>query len=228
MNTEQPVSASSPARASGILLISSTALAVVFMAHHPTSGTHDAAVFAERAARGIAGLSLVHGVLIVVLLLMTTGFVSIIDVVSHRRLLARLALTSLIVGAASGTIAALINGFILPITAGQFAGETAEALAPLLALCLNANSVLARVCVLGLSTHAALCGVGLLPSRGMPRLAGVAGVCCGLLSPLLLLVGSLPMNVSGFGSFVVINGVWTITAGLTLIGSRRSATTATW
>jgi hypothetical protein len=159
-------------------------------------------------------------VLIVMLLLMAIGLAAVIDSIGRRRLLRRLALTSLLLGAGCGTLAALINGFILPTTAAQLAGSDAESLSLLVSLCLNANAVLARVCVLGLSTHAAICGIGLWPWGGLRRIAAIAGLTCGLLSPALLLIGSLPMNVGGFGSFVAIHSLWSILAGFSLVDSR--------
>ena len=219
-------SASPSSRAAGYWLIVLAVLTVAFMAMHPTSGTHDTGEFVARAASGIPGNAAVHGVLIVLMLLMASCFLALRDALGPRRLIVRVGMVALIVGTAGWGVAGLINGFIVPGVAARFAGAEAsviEALRPVLVLAGEANAACARVSVLGLSLTAALWSIRLLATQGWRRGAGVAGLVCGVLPVGLLATGNLPMNVAGFGLFVVLHAVWAALAGLVLVRSRADA-----
>ncbi len=225
-HTTVSTSASRSSVVSGYALIVLAGLTVALMAMHPTSGTHDTGEFAARAARGVPGNAAVHGVLIVLMLLMASCFLAMVDVLGARRLIVRVGLVALIVGTTGGVAAGLLNGFIVPSVAARFAGAdpgAIDALRPVLLLAGETNAACARVSVLGLSLAAVAWSIGLLAAPGRRRIAGVAGLVCGVLPVSLLATGHLPMNVAGFGLFVVAHAVWAAIAGVVLIGSRPDA-----
>ena len=207
-------------RSAGILLIAVAACEILFMAMHPTSSAHDAASFATEASRGIPGNAMVHGLLITLLVLMCSAYVSFAQFLGLSRLLVHTGLVAFLAASACGVVAGLINGFIVPATAAAFAGAdqtTTSALVPVLRLCRETNGVCAKANVVWASGAILLWSVALLRRRGIAAIAGLVGLICGTLPLALLATGHLPMNVQGFGTFVVLQGVFAIAAGLVLI-----------
>ncbi len=195
-------------------------LSVVFMALHPTTGTHDPVEFVTRAGRGVPGNTLVHGVLITLVLMMFICFLSLRDVLGSGRLLVRAGLVALVVGTTGAVVAGLINGFIIPSGASHFAGaepQRVESALAVMTLAREAGATCARVGVVGLSLGAIAWAWCLLAFGGWRRAAGVAGIVCGV-TPMAMHVGEhLRMNVPGFGLFVLIYAVWAVIAGIVLL-----------
>jgi hypothetical protein len=218
--TPQPVASPLP---SAILLIAAAVLASVFMALHPTSHAHTPAEFAADAASGMRGNGPVHGILVGLGLLLATGFLALADRLGPTRLLVRLGSVALLVGTLCGVFAGLVNGFIVPMTAATYVGQTAaegEALTAVLRLCRAANATLATVDVIGLSMAAILWAVPLLTMRGAARILGCVGLGCGAIPLLLLIAGRLPMTIHGFGFFVLLQSVWGIATGIWMLRGR--------
>jgi hypothetical protein len=208
------------------LLIALAVLTAVFMAMHPTSGTHDADEFVARTARGIPGNAAVHGILIVLMLLMAPCFLALRDVLGPHRLVVRVGLVAFIVGSAGGVVAGLINGFIVPGVASRRSDtehSARDAIVPVFELAREANATCARVCVLGLCMSAVLWSAALLSAPGHRRWVGAAGAVCGVLPIVLLATGHLPTNVAGFGVFVVAHAVWSLLSGIVLVRARSDA-----
>jgi hypothetical protein len=218
-----PSASSTPggsSRSAGIVLITVAACEILFMAMHPTSSAHDVASFATEASRGIPGNAMVHGLLITLLVIMCSAYVSFAQFLGLSRLLVRTGLVAFLAASACGIVAGLINGFIVPATAAAFAGAdqaTTNALIPVLRLCRETNGVCAKADVVWASGAILLWSVALLRRRGIATIAGIIGLICGTLPLALLATGHLPMNVQGFGTFVVLQGVFAIAAGLVLI-----------
>lgn len=210
-------------RVAGWGLIVMSVLTVVFMWMHPTTGTHDAGEFVERAGRGVPGNTFVHGALVTVILMMATCFLWLRDVLGPRRALVRAGLVALVVGTAGAVCAGLVNGFIVPNVAARYVGagpEDVAALKPVLVMLREANATLARVSVVGLSLTAVAWSSCVLMMPGWRRAAGVIGLLCGL-APLAMHAGEhLRMNVSGYGLFVQIHAVWGVMAGLVMVVRR--------
>lgn len=201
----------------GILLIATSVLSIVFMAMHPTSGAHDMQDFADRAAKGFRGNGVVHGVLIALSFLLSVAMLMLGDLLGRDRLIVRLAGGATLVGTIGAVLAGLINGFILPGTAAYFADDAADGFATVFRLCQVSNGTFARTCVIGWSVAAVLWGSAMIGRGGVQRVAGPIGVLFGLTPLLMLMYGHLPMNIPGFGMFVVLHGVWGIAAGVSLV-----------
>lgn len=196
--------ASRAGRTSGIILLAAAVLTVVFMAMHPTGQSHGGA----EGAGGMRGNGPVHGILISPLLLLALGYAGLAEYLGWNRVLVRAGAIACITGTAGGFAAGLINGFIAPAVAGG------EGMSAALRLCAAANGACARVDVIGLSVAAILWGVCLLHRRGWGRVAGAVGLVCGCVPIVLLAMGRLPMDVRGFGLFVLVQGVWGVCAGV--------------
>lgn len=212
-----------PLRASGLLLLGTSILGVAFMAMHPTSHSHTPAGFAAEAASGMRGTEPIHGILVSLSILSAVGCVGLADLLGWHRLGVRMALAALAFGAACGAAAGLINGFVVPATAATYAGvdsAQSEALVPLLRLCRAANATCARADVIGLSCAALLFSALLLRSPGSRRVVGIVGLICGITPLVLLSIGRLPMNVHGFGFFVLLQSIWTLSVGVMLVRTR--------
>jgi hypothetical protein len=205
------------------VLITVAACEILFMAMHPTSSAHDVASFATEASRGIPGNAMVHGILITLLLIMSAAYVSFAQFLGCSRLLVRTGLVAFLAASACGIVAGLINGFIVPATAAAFAGadqSTTSALIPVLRLCREANGVCAKADVVWASAAILLWSIALLRQRGIATAAGIIGIICGCIPLALLATGQLPMSVRGFGTFVLLQGIFAAAAGVVLV--RRS------
>lgn len=237
-NPEVPVPASfvpasliaaSSARATawaGWILIIFALLAVVFMAMHPTAGTHDAGEFVTRVGRGVPGNTLVHGSLVTIIVVMAGCTLWLRDLLGSHRPTVRAAMLCVVVGTAGAVVAGLINGFIVPNVSARYVGASAaeiEMLKPVLHFARECNATCARVSVVGLSLASVLWSVVLIGLGGWRRAIGVAGIACGV-APLLIHAGEhMQMDVPGYGLFVVIHGIWSILAGVVMIVCRRGA-----
>ena len=122
-------------------------------------------------------------------------------------------------------VAGLINGFIVPATAAAFAGAdqaTTSALNPVLRLCREANTVCAKADVVWASGAILLWSIALLRHRGFALAAGIVGLICGIIPLALLATGHLPMNVRGFGTFVLLQGVFAAAAAAGVMMVRKT------
>ncbi|MCX5690822.1 MAG: hypothetical protein NTV94_13740 [Planctomycetota bacterium] len=226
--THEPVAPAQPApanstRSAGIILITIAACEILFMAMHPTSSAHDVASFATEASRGVPGNAMVHGILITLLLIMCSAYITFAQFLGLSRLLVRTGLVAFLAASTCGIVAGLINGFIVPATAAAFAGAdqaTTNALIPVLRLCREANGVCAKTDVAWASAAILLWSVALLRRRGIATAAGIIGLICAIVPLALLATGHLPMNVRGFGTFVLLQGLFAAAAGAVLIRAK--------
>lgn len=224
------VSATRFAQTTGAILIATSALSILFMLMHPTSHAHSMSEFAAEAARGIPGNGPVHGILVTLAAIIGSAFLCFAEVIAPRQAVARLGAFLYLIGTLAGIGAGLINGFIVPSFAAAYADrptviETVSQTAipldvqigPALRLCATTNATLATVDVIGLSVAAILWGAVLVARRGLPRVLGAVGLIAGLVPLVLLSGGHLPMNVHGFGLFVLVQSVWGVAAGAFLL-----------
>src|SRR5206468_1187565 len=134
------------------------------------------------------------------------GFSGLASRLGPGSLLVRAGLVAYVLGASAGVAAALVNGFVVPGLAARYQDRPAdqlESLRPLLALCHEVNQTCSRVDVLAASAAIVLWSVrlGRRPGRSLP-LAVLGGVAGGV-PAVALLSGNVPMDVHGFGGFVL-------------------------
>jgi hypothetical protein len=209
-------------RAYGILLGLGAIFMVVFMAIHPTMHGHSHDGFIEAITHGAAFNGLVHGTLMAVSGVVLLGLLGFVDRLGMSRLLARAGLIAYGVAWLSGLGAAAVHGFIVPGVVSWHEGgtPTIEQLNPILALSSVTGSMLARIDMVGMSAAVALWSILLLHRGGGTRAIGVLGLLCGLLPLLALATGNLPMNLHGFGAFVLAQAVWYLAIAVQLVRGR--------
>lgn len=220
-------SASSDTRTAGVILVATSVLMVGFMAMHPTAHTHELAGFAAEAASGSVRNGIVHGALIAIQGVMLLALLGLADRLGMRRPMVRAGIIAYGAGAIAGMAAATINGFIVPGLAAKYVDTnpaTLEQLRPMLVLCMVANGVCSRIDVVGVSGATVLWAIVLAHFSGSSRVIGVTALVCGIVPLAALTAGRLPMNLHGFGAFVLLQAIWCIAAGLWLI--RGGATRA--
>ncbi len=151
----------------GIVLLAGAAGTVFFMAHHPTRMTD---------LDGIAGL--VHGVMLLMLLALSAGFVHFSMSLGLRRLLVLLGLLSYLGAAIFNGLAAIINGFVSPALAARGNNVIGH---DIFDLTWDLNQALAVIAVVGTSLAYGLWSVDLLKRRwfwlaGLGLIASIAPV----------------------------------------------------
>jgi hypothetical protein len=202
----------------GGILVATSLLSVLLMAHHPTiraPGQSAAAIVAEMAEKA-ATSKRVHGGLLALLAAQSFAFLELSLRVGLARRAVRAALLAYGIAWFAMTCAALISGFVLPNLALNYAnapGVDAEALRYSLSACAAGNRALASYSavsasvaiglislVLG-SQHRALAALGLLVSAG-PAFA--------------ILLGVLHLEVSGMTLVVASQTLWYVAIGVAL------------
>ncbi len=207
-------------RRAGVALMVMAGLVALFMAMHPTAGTHDPAEFVRRVGHGVPGNTMVHGGLITLLIAMVPSLMVLRELLSARNLSLRFAMVALVAGTASGVAAGLVNGFMVPSLAAKYVNADDAVIAtlqPALTLAHEVNGTCARTCVVGLSLSAVIFSLNLLGHAGLRRVAGAVGLVCGLVPLGMHAAQHLHMNVSGFGLFVWFYSAWMFAAGLVLL-----------
>lgn len=208
----------------GIVIAVSAGLAVVAMSHHPSARVvHDPAA-AIAALNGIAGVDrIVHGAMIALMGALLFGFV----VFSMRRgfdkqtVLA--GLTAYAVGTGALIGAALINGFLVPGIAEQYAAASPDGTTfalRILSICWLANQVLAKFGVVALTLAIVAWSSGLIAASGMLRVTGIVGLAAAALSAGVLVFGGGALTVSTFSVVVVGQAVWYFAVAALLVRGR--------
>ncbi len=218
-----PAPSAAADRRSGFILASAAVVMVAFMAVHPTVHAHDPAGFAAEMASISVLNAVVHGTLIAVLGVLVLGLFGLADRLGPRLLPVRAGLMAYGFGAVALAFAAIINGFVVPAFVARYAGDAVGAAAewrPSLYLCHEANGVLSRIGVVAWSGAVLVWSAVLARGGRAPRPLAILGALCALAPVALLAAGRLPMNVHGFGAFILAQGIWTLAVGVQLIRAR--------
>jgi hypothetical protein len=213
------------ARAAAWVLIAGPLLEVAAMAHHPSVHAHEAAdVVAQlRALSDLAAL--VHGVLIA---LMAAILLALLEFSVRRNLsrpLVRSGLLAYGLGVIAMTGAALVGGFVAPAVAHVNPGVTAADLqqtVAFLSFAMLVNQALAPCGAILMSVGIVAWSLDLRRGPLPQRLLGYFGIVSGLGAALALAGGLLRLNVHGMTLVTVLQGLWTVGAGLLLL--RRTST----
>jgi len=222
-----PSSATSTAslRAAGIVLIAAAVLEVLAMAHHPSVRVRD-------PAQGVAALQAVgavsawvHGILIA---LMIAGLNALLEFSLWRGLtrpIMRVAMTTYAIGVFAMIGAASISGFVTPLCASLAPSDAAglRTVVQILQLCGVLNRAMAEVGTLAISAAMFAWSVDLL-RRDRPtlvgRLTGLLGIFTGVLAPTAILAGIVHFDVQGMTLLVMLQSLWSVGVGLTLVKAR--------
>jgi hypothetical protein len=210
------------ARNSGILLAVAALLMVFFMALHPRIHADHGADFTEAVALVATRNAVIHGALIAVLVLLFTGLLGLAERLGLHLMPVRLGLVACALGAVALIAAAALNGFAVAELAAELRehDRTAAGLEPLFMLCHAINTAAARIGVVALSAAVLLWSFVLAHRTGASRLVGLLGLVVAAAPPLFMFAGHLPMNLHGFGAFILTQSVWYLAVAAQLIRNR--------
>jgi hypothetical protein len=206
------------ARIAGIVLVATTLLSILMMAHHPTATTHEPASLAADIA-GKATLSrVVHGSLIAMIGLELYAFVVFAGRIAQGRSAARAGVVAYAIGAGAMIGAALISGFVMSSLAGYYAGTSDPApFVDFARLAMTGNQALANLGVIAMSAAIVLWAIALLHDRARARWLAIVGFVTGLAPAIALVAGAIRLDVHGMLLVVLAQAIWNLAAGIELI-----------
>lgn len=200
-------------RVAGGVMVLAALGTVVAMAHHP-SGTHG----------GPLG-GIVHGAMIVLLMLLTWGFMMFAVSRGAARPLILAGLLAYAVSLFAHIGAATINGFVVPALANPEAPPVSH---DLFRLAWHSNQALAKLGVYMTGAAYALWSIDLLRTSGSAlRIVGAAGLLAGLLPAVLLASGAVRMDVSGAFLIYGVHAAWAALIGILMLGRQHRGKDAT-
>lgn len=224
-STERPPGANRDfaARNAGIVLIASSLLAVLFMAHHPTVATHDVAKVAADIA-GMASLSrFVHGGLIALLAAQLFAFTVFCRWAGAERSVVGAGLVAYGIGTGAMIGAALISGFVVSDLATYYSQETGvstDLFTHLARLAMTGNQALAKLGVVAMSSAIVLWAFALFRAHRPAWMAAV-GLLAGAAPAIALAAGLIRLDVTGMMLVVVCQTAWNLIAGVELVRAAR-------
>ncbi|MGH7242847.1 MAG: hypothetical protein ACREJD_05460 [Phycisphaerales bacterium] len=219
---DAPVSTSTD-RASGVLLVMASAVAIVFMAMHPSPHSHELGAFVKDFAENANFNLVVHSVLMGATATLFLGLVGFARQLCLGTMLARSGLVMAALGTISLLAAATVNGIIVSRLVLKYADTTVptlESLRPLLVLTTEANHACDHLGIVFQSASLVLWSIALVRRTGGTRTIGMLGLLVGVGAPALLFAGRLPMTVHGFGAFMLATTIWYIAIGVQMIRGR--------
>lgn len=209
--------------AAGIILIVSTLLTILAMAHHPSTSAQDMAGAIEQIRQMAVHAAWVHGSLIG---LMLVSFWALTEY-SQRRGMERPLVRGGLVFYGAGVMtmigAAAVSGFVtsrIPSLLPDAGGEELHVIALLINLSGFLNQAFANIGAVAMSAGILVWSIGLLHSTGWTRLVGGLGVVAGLAPAAAIVVGGLHLNVWGMTAVVLVQAVWNIAIGALLIARK--------
>ncbi len=221
--THEPTALPASARFSGALICIGAVLSVLLMMRHPSIQTHTVAEAIAQMQDKAALNGFVHGGLLVVLTAIFVGYLGFADLLGWQKLGVRAGAVFYGCGVGCMIGAALINGFIVPALASDYAGQpdaVLETLKPIFVLCHSTNQALAQAGTLAMSIGILAWSIE-LSSRGMAaRVIGVLGCLCAALPIVGLLSSHLRLNVHGMGLVILAQAIWSFCVGIWMIRQR--------
>ena len=182
------------ARAGGPILTASSLLFVALITNHPTAGS---GLFLHQG---------IHGLLMLMILTMTAGF--LLFVLWRRSLLAAIGLVPFAAGAIAAFGAGTINGFIAPSLVTQGIASYGD-------LLWTSNQVLASIGIVATAAAFSLWSLDLW--RLGWRITAALGLLAGMLPAMLLLSGRIDMHITGAMIAYSANAIWALWLGVVLI-----------
>jgi len=223
MTTQDERIADSGARTAGIVLIATSLLSILLMAHHPTAASHDSAAIAAEIVQKAPLSRFVHGALIAMVGAQIFALIALCHRLGFEQSTVRAGFVSYALGAAAMIGAALISGFVVsslsesyaPLAAGEL-----DAYRHLLRLSMAGNQALAKFGVVAMSVAIVLWSIAAFRGGRANLWLAAIGVVTGVAPALALLVGMLALDVHGMLLVVVCQTVWNVAAGIYLIRAK--------
>ena len=211
------------ARAFGWMLAGGAVLTLAFAFIHPQIRSHDLAGVLREMAAGAAFNGAVHGTLLALYMVLVAGFYGLSRRLGLGRPAVALGMTFYVAGAVAFIGAAVINGFALATFAGRYGDIAPDQVAAVSAAFNLAGSIAATWAILGAAaTSAAIAAwsLALVGKGGAERIIGGLGLLLGLATIVLVVTGTLLLDVHGFLLLVASQSLWTIAVGVQMIRGR--------
>lgn len=189
-------------RAAGAALAGASILSIIAMAHHPSGAGHGALT------------QVVHGAMIAIVVVALAGYARLAARRGLHRFPNLVALVAYGAGAAANILAATINGFVAETLIAHDASRD------VLRLCWELNQSLAYGAVYATSAAFLLWGADLAREPGVRRIIGLAGLAAGIAPALLLMTGTLGMNVAGAFVVYAVQAAFGVLIGAELMRAR--------
>jgi hypothetical protein len=201
----------------GIVLILTSLVVIVAMAHHPTGGESAHII-------KIGGLSgMVHATMMTAMVALLFGFTVFAARLGLNQSLVLFGLIAYGVGAVAHLGAALINGFVVVSMASQYVGAAAtelQQLRQLMRLTWALNQALAGLGAIAIVAGMTFWSLHLLRLNAIARIAGILGLALGILPVAAYVGGVLQMNVAGAFIIYAAQGAWALAIGAMLVMKR--------
>jgi hypothetical protein len=207
-------------------LIAIPVLEMAAMAHHPSVASHEPGQMVTQL-RALAALDArVHGILIALLYAALFALVQFAVARGLARAAVRIGLCAYAAGVITMSAAGLVDGFIVPrvvLVLPGIAPAGSDLLAQLAAFAVLFNQAFADCGAVLMSVGIAAFSLELV--RGTPpgtRALGAFGLVSGLGGALAVGTGWLRLDVHGMGAVLLLQALWTVGAGVVLLGQARA------
>jgi hypothetical protein len=206
-------------RVPGIVLVASSLVAVVAMAHHPAPGGADFAAWARNVERMGALNEAVHGTMIGLVGVLTWALSAFAIRRGVHRSLVTLGLVAWAMGAGSMIIAPVLNGFVITDIARRALAspESADMLRVSLQAMLAGDRVIAVIGVIAMSAAIFFWSADLTAGAGGARWVGLFGLAAGLALVGALSMGLAHLSTGGMMLALVAWAVWFVAIGVLMI-----------
>ena len=194
-------------KAYGRVLLIAAMGTVFFMAHHPTSATE---------LSGIPGM--VHGMMLIMLLALATGFVHFSVALGLQHPLVLSGLVCYLAAGAGNGLAALVNGFVVPALAARSEDVITH---DIFDFAWVLNQSLAKLAVIGSGAAYLLWSLQLLRTENRRPWLGGLGLVAGIVPAVALLSGRFTMDVPTAFAIYSTQVVWAACVGVAMVRQGR-------
>jgi hypothetical protein len=198
-------------KTAGVIIAVCAGLSILAISHHPTVTQHSPGEALAEIVR-LAGVDrVVHGALIALLggLLVGLFAFSMRQGIARSTVVAGLIAYSIGLGTTIG--AAVVDGFLVPGVAAQYAGASSDDVKlaiHLLATCALTIQVLTKVGLVATSIGILMWSLNLVRTRGTVRIVGIIGFAAGIIPASVLLFGAIYLTPSSLGAIFLAHAIW--------------------
>jgi hypothetical protein len=209
-------------RLAGIMLILGAVASVMTMTFHPT---HFSAVASTEAmTRQIRVLLAVHALGLLSVPVVVFGFVGLTQRIGWERPAALFAVIVYCLSAVAVMFAAIADGLINAALMQKMLSADEAARQPLKAALeynFQVNQACAKVFVFGASLAIISWSIAIVRVGPFERVIGMGGSFVGVAALAGLLSGHLRMDVHGFGLIILLQAVWIVAVGVSMLRASR-------
>lgn len=224
-----PSNATADSRTTGWILIVSAILSVGFAMIHPQLTAHELTAVLRQMVAGAVFNGWVHGILMSLYVILVSGYLGFSRHLDLHKPLVSLAMVAYGFGAMAMMGAAVINGFALSLFAERYTGirpDQMNAVAASINAMGSISGTWAGVGAVASSMAILLWSLELLRLRAGWRVTGAIGVSIGAATSIMLMTGTLILNVHGFLLLVLSQSIWTVAIGFQLLGGAPNQSSA--